>query len=86
MNRKEDFLDITYEVIPWDEIAGIIEPYYPEPVGPVRPALFLILYNYFRGFNRKKFLTNFIRQPLKIHIRFLTKFRMTINMSLRGTK
>jgi len=24
------------EIIPWDEMAGIIEPYYPEPVGPGR--------------------------------------------------
>jgi len=31
--RKEDFLDIMDEIIPLDEMAGIIESYYPEPVG-----------------------------------------------------
>jgi len=27
--RREEFLEIMDEIIPWDEWGGIIEPYYP---------------------------------------------------------
>lgn len=28
--RREEFLEIMDEMIPWDEWIGVIEPYYPE--------------------------------------------------------
>lgn len=34
--RKEEFLDMMDEIIPWDEMTDIISPYYPAPVGPGR--------------------------------------------------
>lgn len=27
--RREEFLEIMNEIIPWDELIGTIEPYYP---------------------------------------------------------
>ena len=28
--RREEFLEIMDEIIPWDEWVGVIEPYYPK--------------------------------------------------------
>ena len=27
--KREEFLEIMEEIIPWDEWVGVIEPYYP---------------------------------------------------------
>ena len=27
--KREEFLEITDEIIPWDEWVGVIKPYYP---------------------------------------------------------
>ena len=28
--KREEFLEIMEEIIPWDEWVGVIEPYYPK--------------------------------------------------------
>ena len=30
LERKQEFLEIMEEIIPWDEWVGVIEPYYPK--------------------------------------------------------
>ena len=35
-NRKELFLDDMEQIIPWQDLCGVIEPYYPKPEGAGR--------------------------------------------------
>ncbi len=35
--KREEFLEIMEEIIPWDEWVGVIEPYYPKESAVVRP-------------------------------------------------
>jgi IS5 family transposase len=34
--RKEQFLDEMDQIIPWQELAAVIEPFYPKPQGAGR--------------------------------------------------
>ena len=35
--KREEFLEFMDEIIPWDEWAGVIEPYYPKENVVARP-------------------------------------------------
>ena len=35
-NRKELFLDDMEQIVPWQDLCGVIEPYYPKPEGAGR--------------------------------------------------
>ena len=37
--RKEQFLDEMEQIIPWKELCGAIEPYYPKPQGAGRKPI-----------------------------------------------
>ena len=37
--RREQFLDEMHEIIPWDGLCDVIEPFYPKPKGAGRPPI-----------------------------------------------
>ncbi len=37
--RREQFLDEMDQIIPWRELCGVIEPFYPQPEGAGRPPV-----------------------------------------------
>ena len=37
-SKREEFLEIMDEIIPWDEWFGVIEPYYPKGKRGCRPV------------------------------------------------